>query len=184
MGNAIKLVDNGDGTFSLAANISGSATEAKQDEIKTVLETLATEVKTEEIRVLLDNIDDEVATQTTLEAARVLLDSIDGKDFATQTTLASIKDGDGIKKITDTVSIKAEESKVSKVFVITPNDESDVTHVTTGLYIGEAGDIKVDFAEEGEEITIVGLAAGVWHPIQVKKVYATGTVATGVLGAY
>jgi hypothetical protein len=56
-----------------------------------------------------------LATETKLEAVRALLASLDGKDFATQTTLAladgrlttidavldSIKDIDGIKKITD-----------------------------------------------------------------------------------
>jgi hypothetical protein len=28
------------------------------------------------------------------------------------------------------------------------------------------------------------LAAGAWHPIAAKKVYATGTTATYILGAY
>ena len=85
----------------------------------------ATEAKLEAVRVLIASLDGkDYATQTTLatlateaklEAVRVLLASLDGKDYATQTTLVaantkldtidavldSIKDTDGIKKITD-----------------------------------------------------------------------------------
>ena len=97
--------------------------------------------------------------------------------------------GKAIKLLNNTdgtfsVGVATAESKVNKVFVITASDEENLTHTTTGLYVGETGDIKVDFSEEGEGIIIKGLAAGVWHPIQVKKVYATGTGAASILGAY
>jgi len=70
---------------------AGAATEA-------TVATLSTEAKLEAVRALLATIDADTstlaavdyATQTTLEAARVLLASLDGKDFATQTTLAAI----------------------------------------------------------------------------------------------
>ena len=54
--------------------------------------TLATETKLEAVRVLLASLDGkDYATETKLEAVRVLLASLDGKDFATQTTLASLE---------------------------------------------------------------------------------------------
>ena len=92
---------------------------------QTTLATLATETKLEAVRLLLASLDAKdyatettqatLATETKLEAVRVLLVSLDGKDFATETTLSaadtklgtidavldSIKDTDGIKKITD-----------------------------------------------------------------------------------
>ena len=45
-----------------------------------------------------------MATEAKLEAVRVLLNTISGLDFASETTLDAIKDTDGIKKITDKVS--------------------------------------------------------------------------------
>jgi hypothetical protein len=45
------------------------------------------------------------------------------------------------------------------------------------------GDLKVDLVG-GDTVTMYNLAAGAWHPIQAKRVYATGTAATYILGAY
>jgi hypothetical protein len=45
-----------------------------------------------------------LATEAKLETVRVLLNTISGIDFATETTLSAIKDTDGIKKITDDVN--------------------------------------------------------------------------------
>ena len=47
--------------------------------------------KLQEIIDELTELNGKVATETTLEAARVLLASLDSKDFATETTLAAIK---------------------------------------------------------------------------------------------
>lgn len=62
---------------------TGLATEAKQD-TQITLSTAA--------NALLTSLEGkDFATQTTLEAVRVLIASLDGKDYATETTLASIK---------------------------------------------------------------------------------------------
>lgn len=56
------------------------------------LAALASEEKLEAVRVLLASLDSkDYSTETKLEAARVLLASLDGKDYATQTTLAAAK---------------------------------------------------------------------------------------------
>lgn len=70
-----------------------------------------------------------------------------------------------------------------KAVAITPADGSDLTEYTRGIYVGVSGDVKVDLVEEGT-VTFVGLAAGVIHPIAAKRVYATGTSATIILGIY
>lgn len=82
--------------------------------------------------------------------------------------------------VTD-VTIKG--SLVQNAFEIIPSDTADLTHETIAIYVGFDGDLKVDLVN-GETITMYNLAAGAWHPIAAKKVYATGTTATYILGAY
>ena len=61
---------------------------------------------------------------------------------------------------------------------------SDVTlpEGTTYVYVGVAGSLKVDLTGGGT-ITLLNVAAGVWHPLQVKKVYSTST-AQSIVVAY
>lgn len=66
---------------------------------------------------------------------------------------------------------------------ITPNDSNDLARATKGLYVGVTGDVKVDMADVGT-VTLTGLAAGIVHPLSVKRIYATGTTATSILGVY
>jgi hypothetical protein len=63
---------------------------------------------------------------------------------------------------------------------VTPNDSTDLTTVAQGIYIGGAGDLKVDMADSGT-VTFSGLPAGVFLPIIVKRVYSTGTTATNII---
>lgn len=65
---------------------------------------------------------------------------------------------------------------------ITPSDAAGIA-LTRGVYIGGAGNLRVDMAD-GTTVTFSGLAAGIVHPLAVKKVYATSTTATGVIGVY
>jgi hypothetical protein len=74
-------------------------------------------------------------------------------------------------------------SKVGNAFEIIPDDAIDLTHETIAIYVGFDGDLKVDLIS-GETITMYNLAAGAWHPIRATRVYATGTTATYILGAY
>ena len=52
--------------------------------------------------------------------------------------------------------------------------------ISTGLYVGGAGDVKVTMAG-GEDVTFTGLSAGSVYPIRVKRVWSTGTTATNLL---
>jgi len=67
-------------------------------------------------------------------------------------------------------------------FPITPNDTTDLATRTRCVYLGVGGDLKVDLVGGGGTITFVGLAAGVVHPLRIKRVYATGTTAGSILG--
>ena len=68
---------------------------------------------------------------------------------------------------------------------VTPHDAEDIT-ATSGLYVGVAGNVTLTLAEmdDGDSITFVALAAGVLHPLVVKRVWATGTDATDILAVY
>jgi hypothetical protein len=66
-------------------------------------------------------------------------------------------------------------------FSITPADGTDLAIYPKALYVGTAGDVKVDM-RDGTTVTFTG-AIGVL-PIRVKRVYSTGTTATNILGLY
>ena len=74
-------------------------------------------------------------------------------------------------------------SPASNAFSITPHDSNELSNVTRGLYVGVAGDVVVVTAG-GDEVTLVALAAGVFHPIRAKQVKLTNTTATDIVGVY
>jgi len=61
---------------------------------------------------------------------------------------------------------------------ITPNDTNEQRYAA--LYVGGAGDIKVD-TDVGTTLTFVGVQAG-FFPVAVSRVYSTGTTATNIIG--
>jgi hypothetical protein len=66
------------------------------------------------------------------------------------------------------------------------NSDATVIECTRGLYTGSGGDIKVTFAlqTDAEAVVLSGVAGGIVLPVQVTKVWATGTVATGIVAFY
>ena len=74
-------------------------------------------------------------------------------------------------------------SPASHAFTITPGDGSDLSNVTRALWAGVAGNIKVTM-EGGETVILVGFPAGIPIPIRVKRVHATSTTATDIVGFY
>lgn len=63
---------------------------------------------------------------------------------------------------------------------VTPNDDADLPDPGCGLYVGVSGDVTVTTTGGATE-TMVALAAGIWHPVEVKKVFATDTDADNIL---
>jgi len=75
---------------------------------------------------------------------------------------------------------------------ITPSDTNNVTlggqaidGVENGvcLYVGSGGDIKVTMIG-GQTVTFANVPNGSFLPIQVNKVWASGTGASSILGLY
>lgn len=75
------------------------------------------------------------------------------------------------------------DSPIENAFAVSPNNSTDLTAVTRGVYVGVSGDLKVD-TSQGDTVTFVALASGVIHPIRAKRIYATGTTATNIVGVY
>lgn len=63
------------------------------------------------------------------------------------------------------------------VLSVTPNDGADLTKFGT-LYVTGAGTVKVDMVGSGQ-FTFTAVA-NTFYKLQVKRVYATGTSATGI----
>jgi hypothetical protein len=76
--------------------------------------------------------------------------------------------------------------------VVTPNDSqnlvlsgSSIVGIDNGacLFIGTGGNVTITTIG-GQTVTLTNLADGVFSPIQVKKVFATGTTASDILALY
>ncbi|MDB5562367.1 MAG: uncharacterized protein JWN11_1785 [Hyphomicrobiales bacterium] len=66
-------------------------------------------------------------------------------------------------------------------FPITPNDNADLAEVTRAVYVGGAGAVSVLMAS-GQTVTFAAVAASVLLPIRVRRVLASGTTATNLVG--
>jgi hypothetical protein len=66
---------------------------------------------------------------------------------------------------------------------MTPTVDVVLNRITRGVYVGASGSLQVQFAGDPDtaSVTLVGLAAGVWHPMQIQKIISAGTTATGIL---
>ena len=67
-------------------------------------------------------------------------------------------------------------------FAITPHDNEDLPAVTRAIYVGTSSskDLKVIMAD-GTTLVFHNIAAGI-HPLQIKRVLASGTSATDLVG--
>ena len=71
----------------------------------------------------------------------------------------------------------------TRLFAITPHDTDELAVTTRALYVGASGNVQVTTLG-GDTVVLVGLAAGMFHPIQVYKVWSTNTTATSIVGCY
>lgn len=66
---------------------------------------------------------------------------------------------------------------------ITPNN-STVINPTRCILVDVSGNVKVTYNDKSSSSDTVYLVSGVWHPMQVKIIWATGTTATGIHAGY
>ena len=75
------------------------------------------------------------------------------------------------------------ESPLAFAAAVTPNDSTDLATSSRALYVGASGAVKVTLVG-GSTVTLVGLAAGVWHPMRVQRVWSTGTTAADIVAGW
>ena len=92
-------------------------------------------------------------------------------------------DSDGNEKFTDANpgAVQLSGSNIRQAVAITPDDDNDLTDVVYSLTCAADGVAYVDFVDGGQNIPI-NLISGYWSPIVVKRVRATNTTATGIVG--
>lgn len=79
--------------------------------------------------------------------------------------------------------------QVGRAAAVTPSDTVDIAAVTGGsnngcvLYVGGAGDVKV-LTIGGDEVTFSAVTGGTFMPVQVLRVYSTGTTATNIVALW
>ena len=66
-------------------------------------------------------------------------------------------------------------------FTITPDDAADLVRPTRGLMIAGAGDVAVVMVG-GDTVTLPGLLPGVQYAVRARRVLATATTASGLVG--
>lgn len=66
-------------------------------------------------------------------------------------------------------------------FAITPHDSTNFTRSARAIYVGVAGNITAVFAD-GTAVLFTAVPQGSVLPIEVKRINATGTTATALVG--
>ena len=66
------------------------------------------------------------------------------------------------------------------IFEITPNDNVDLNHVTTGLNVATPGIVRVTTLDGS--VADITVHPGHSFPVQARRIWLTGTTATGLRG--
>lgn len=70
-----------------------------------------------------------------------------------------------------------------KSYSITPNDGADLPSVITKLYVGGAGDITLELLRDTTPVVLKAVPVGTLiEGLSIKKIHATGTSATFLVG--
>lgn len=72
---------------------------------------------------------------------------------------------------------------VRRSYTVTPSDTTDLPNGgCEAIMVAVAGNLKVTYVSG--IIDTIGAAAGIWLPMNVKRIWATGTSATGINAGY
>lgn len=74
------------------------------------------------------------------------------------------------------------DSPPENLLEITPDDGNDLSSTLRCVNVAAAGTLRVTTV--GGSTATVYVAAGIWFPIRAKRVFATGTSATGIVGGW
>jgi len=80
--------------------------------------------------------------------------------------------------------IKSFEGPATHAAAITPVDATDLAEITRGIFTGSGGSIVVLLGGDTATVTLTNVPAGIVLPLRIKRVYLTGTTATGLIALY
>lgn len=66
---------------------------------------------------------------------------------------------------------------------VTTSDTTDMTRPANAIMVTAGGAVKVD-TQDGSTLTLPGLVVGTIYPIAARRIYTTGTTATGIIALY
>ena len=75
------------------------------------------------------------------------------------------------------------DSPAESFAAVTPSDTENLTTASRALFIGTAGNLKVDALGVGTAVTFTNIPVG-WHPIRVTRVYDTDTTADNIVAVW
>ncbi|WP_127145090.1 spike base protein, RCAP_Rcc01079 family [Pelagibacterium montanilacus] len=75
----------------------------------------------------------------------------------------------------------AQSAPAGHAISLTPSDAVEIGQPVRGLYVGATGDLAVEMAS-GEAVIFAAVPAGSILPVRVRKVLATGTLASAIVG--
>lgn len=67
----------------------------------------------------------------------------------------------------------------SHLALVTPDDGADLSHVSQWVFIGTPGTLTVT-TQGGQTLTTPEMPAG-WHLMELVRIHATGTTASGIM---
>ena len=79
--------------------------------------------------------------------------------------------------------------QVGRAASVTPSDTANIPSVSGGtnngcvLYVGSAGTLRVQTVG-GDDVTFNNINTGAFIPVQIVRVYATGTTASNILALW
>lgn len=73
---------------------------------------------------------------------------------------------------------KGVTASAEEPIAVTPSDTADLIHLSRGIMVNAPGNVVVSLAK-GPAVTLT-LLSGVLYPLRVKRVWSTGTTATGI----
>jgi hypothetical protein len=68
--------------------------------------------------------------------------------------------------------------------VITPSDTADLPTMCRNIWVGGAGNVRVNTIGGDIAVNFLAVPAGTLLPVQAKRVHATGTTATNLVALY
>lgn len=76
------------------------------------------------------------------------------------------------------------DSPFTKAVAVTPHDTNELTNVTRAIYIGGAGNVNCQFADDSSTVTLTGLLVGVKYDFRLRLIRSTSTTATNIVALY